>query len=64
MLLTAISLIETTLNSHYLKHTKQLHPTAQFWSGQTLQGTNYGDNMTDTSNCYNYCFNSPNNDHY
>ena len=24
MLLTAISLIETTLNSHYLKHTKQL----------------------------------------
>ena len=25
MLLTAISLIETTLNSHYLKHTKQLH---------------------------------------
>ena len=25
MLLTAISLIETTLNSHYLKHTKQLY---------------------------------------
>ena len=32
MLLSAISLIETTLNSHYLKHTKQLHPTARLWS--------------------------------
>ena len=32
MLLTAISLIETTLNSHYLKHTKQL------WRNYNLRG--------------------------
>ena len=40
MLLTAISLIETTLNSHYLKHTKQLHPTNACLWYQSLQHSN------------------------